>query len=120
MDKRVSRWMLCLYAEGRFKNPCMRRREHALSVRRWVRPSWRPISMPANSARFIVCEGGVEVTMILILVSEAGWVAAAPRGVELPVFEPYVYTKSCQFQARVPLVGVYVRCTRSGRGYVRG
>ena len=60
--------------------------------------------MPANSARFIVCEGGVEVTMILTRVSEAGWVAAAPRGVEPPFFEPSVYTKSCQFQAGVPLV----------------
>ena len=76
--------------------------------------------MAANSARFMVCEGGVEVTKILILVSEAGWVAAAPRGVEPPFFEPSVYTKSCQFQAGVPLVGGYVRCTRSGRGYVRG
>ena len=76
--------------------------------------------MPANSARFIVCEGGVEFTRILILVSEAGWVAAAPRGDELPFFEPSVYTKSCQFQAGVPLVGGYVRCTRSGRRYVRG
>ena len=46
--------------------------------------------MPASSPRFIVCEGGVEVTRILILVSEAGWVAAAPRGYEPPFFEPFV------------------------------
>ena len=46
--------------------------------------------MPANSARFIVCEGGVEVTRILTLVSEAGWVAAAPSGDEPPFFEPSV------------------------------
>jgi hypothetical protein len=32
--------------------------------------------MPANSAQFTVCEGGVDVTRFLILVSEAGWVAA--------------------------------------------
>jgi hypothetical protein len=36
--------------------------------------------MPASSARFIVCEGGVEVTRIFIRVSETGCVAAAPRG----------------------------------------
>jgi hypothetical protein len=51
---------------------CIRRREHVLSVRRWVWPSWRPISMPPSSARLKVCVGGVEVTMILIRVSEAG------------------------------------------------
>jgi hypothetical protein len=76
--------------------------------------------MPANSAQFIVCEGGVEVTRILMRVSEAGWVAAAPRGDEPPFFEPFVYTKSCQFQASVPLVGGYVSCMRSGRGYLMG
>ena len=46
--------------------------------------------MQASSAQFIVCEGGVEVTRILILVSEAGCVAAAPRGDGPPFFEPYV------------------------------
>jgi hypothetical protein len=46
--------------------------------------------MPASSALFNVCEGGVEVTRILILVSEAGCVAAAPSGDELSFFEPSV------------------------------
>jgi hypothetical protein len=68
----------------------MRRREHALSVRRWVRPSWSSMSMQASSARFIVCEGGVEITRILNRGSEAGGVAAAPRGDEPPFFEPSV------------------------------
>ena len=72
--------------------------------------------MPANSARFIVWGGGVEVNRILILVSEAGWVAAAPRGELPPFFEPSMYTKSCQFKARVPLGGEYVSCMRSWRG----
>ena len=72
--------------------------------------------MPASSARLIVWEGGVEVTRILTLVSEAGWVAAAPRGELLPFLEPSVYTKSCQFQARVPQVGEYVSRVRSWRG----
>jgi hypothetical protein len=43
----------------------------------------------------IVCEGEVEVTIILMRVSEAGWVAAAPREEEPPFLEPSVYTKSC-------------------------
>ena len=73
----------------------MRRREHALSVRRWVWPSWRPMSMPANSARLIVWAGWVEVTRFFMRVFEAGWVAAAPRGEVPPFLEPYVYTKSC-------------------------
>jgi hypothetical protein len=76
--------------------------------------------MPASSARFVVCEGGVEATRIFIRVSEAGCVAAAPRGDEPPFFEPSVYTKSCHFQARVPLVGGYVSCMHSGWGYVMG
>ena len=76
--------------------------------------------MPTNSARLMVCEGGVEVTIILMRVSEAGWVAAAPRGEELPFFEPSVYTKSCQFQARVPRVGGYVSGSRGGGGYGMG
>jgi hypothetical protein len=38
--------------------------------------------MPANSARLMVCEGGVEVTRIVMRVSEARWVVAAPRGEE--------------------------------------
>jgi hypothetical protein len=46
-----------------------------MSVKRWVWPSWRHMSMPTNSARLIVWEGGVEVTRILMRVSEAGWVA---------------------------------------------
>jgi hypothetical protein len=46
--------------------------------------------MPANSARLMVCEGGVEVTKILMRVSEAGWVAAAPRGELRPFLEPSV------------------------------
>ena len=46
--------------------------------------------MQASSAQFIVCEGGVEVTRIFTRVSEAGCVAAAPRGDELPFFEPFV------------------------------
>jgi hypothetical protein len=82
-----------------------------MSVRRWVWPSWKPTSMLANSARLMVCEGGVEVTRILMRVSEAGWVAAPP-----PFLEPSVYTKSCQVQARISLVGEYVSCMRSWRG----
>jgi hypothetical protein len=69
--------------------------------------------MPASSARLMVCEGGLEVTRILIRVSEAGWVAAAPKGEEPPFLEPYVYTKCCQSQASSPLVGEYVRFVRS-------
>ena len=72
--------------------------------------------MPANSARLIVWEGGVEVTSILMRVSEAGWVADAPRGEVPPFLEPSVYTKSRQFQASSPLVGEYVSFVRSGRG----
>jgi hypothetical protein len=56
--------------------------------------------MYANSARLMVCEGGVEVTRILMRVSEAGWLAAAPRGEEPPFLEPSVYTKFCEFHAR--------------------
>jgi hypothetical protein len=33
-----------------------------------VWPSWRPMSMPASSARLMVCEGGMEVTRILMRV----------------------------------------------------
>jgi hypothetical protein len=93
----------------------MRQREHALSARRWVWPSWMPMSMPAYSAGLMVWEGGVEVTGILIRVSEARWVAAAPNGEESPFLEPHVYTKSCHFQARFPMVGEYVSFVRSGR-----
>jgi hypothetical protein len=39
-----------------------------MSVRRWVWPSWRPMSMPACSMRLMVCEGGMEVTRILMRV----------------------------------------------------
>ena len=46
--------------------------------------------MPANSARLIVWEGGVEVTRFLMRVFEAGWVAAAPRGELPPFLEPSV------------------------------
>ena len=73
------------------------------------------MAIPASSARLMVWEGGVEVTRILMLVSEAGWVAAAPRGELPPFFEPSVYTKSCEFQARIPLVGEYVSRVRSCR-----
>jgi hypothetical protein len=72
--------------------------------------------MPANSAPLMVCEGGVEVTRILMRMSDAGWVAASPRGEVPPFLEPSVYTKSCQFHARFPLVGEYVSVVRSGRG----
>jgi hypothetical protein len=64
----------------------------------------------------MVCEGGVEVTRILMRVSEAGCVAAAPRGEEPPCLEPFVYAKSCQFQAIFPLVGEYVSVMSSWRG----
>jgi hypothetical protein len=69
--------------------------------------------MPANSARLMVCDGGVEVTKISMRVSEAGWAAAAPRGEEPPFLEPSVYTKSCQFHAGFPLEGEYVGFVRS-------
>jgi hypothetical protein len=51
--------------------------------------------MPANSSRLMVCEEGVEITRIVMRVSETGWVAAAPRGEVPPSLEPSVYTKSC-------------------------
>jgi hypothetical protein len=51
----------------------------------------------------------------LMRVPEAGWVAAAPRGEVSPILEPSVYTKSCQLQARFPLVGEYVSFVRSRR-----
>jgi hypothetical protein len=38
--------------------PWIRRSEHALSVKRWVWPSWRPTSIYASSARLMVWEGG--------------------------------------------------------------
>jgi hypothetical protein len=38
--------------------PCIRRSEHALSVRRWVWPSCRPTSMHASSACLMAWEGG--------------------------------------------------------------
>jgi hypothetical protein len=38
--------------------------------------------MLANSTRLMVWEGGVEVTIIFMRVSEAGCVEAAPRGDE--------------------------------------
>jgi hypothetical protein len=39
----------------------------------------------------MVCEGSrVEVTRILMRVSEAGWVAAAPRGEVPPFLEAFV------------------------------
>jgi hypothetical protein len=38
--------------------PWVRRSEHALSVRRWVWPSWRPTSMHASSARLVVWDRG--------------------------------------------------------------
>jgi hypothetical protein len=44
--------------------------------------------MRANSGRLMVCEGGVVVTRILLRVSEALWVAVAPRGEEPPFLEP--------------------------------
>jgi hypothetical protein len=72
MELSVSRWMLWRYANGQFMYPWIRRREHALSVRSWVWPSWRSMSMPASSTRLMVCEGGVEVTRILMCVSKAG------------------------------------------------
>jgi hypothetical protein len=58
--------------------------------------------MPPNSARLMVCEGGVEITRIFMRVSEAGLVAAAPRGEEPLFLEPSVYTKSSHFHARIP------------------
>jgi hypothetical protein len=47
--------------------------------------------MPGSSARLMVSEGGVEVTIFLTRVSEAGWVAAAPRGRSLPFGAVSVY-----------------------------
>jgi hypothetical protein len=58
----------------------------------------------------------VEVTRVLTLVSEAGCVAAAPRGEESPFVELSVYAKSRQFQARTHLMGVNVNDVRSKRG----
>jgi hypothetical protein len=46
--------------------------------------------MPDSSARLKVREGGVEFIMILTRVSVAGWVASAPSGEELPLFDPSV------------------------------
>jgi hypothetical protein len=37
--------------------PWIRRRGYALSVRRWVWPSWRPASMPAGWTRIMAWEG---------------------------------------------------------------
>jgi hypothetical protein len=71
--------------------------------------------MPANSARLMVCEGGIEVTIILMRVSEAGWVVAALREEEPLFLEPSVYTKSCLFQARVLWwVSMVVACVHGG------
>jgi hypothetical protein len=74
------------------------------------------MSIPADSARLMVCEGGIEATKTLTRVSEAEWVAAAPRGEGPPFLEPFVYTLSYKFQASSPLVGEYVRFVRSESG----
>jgi hypothetical protein len=41
--------------------------------------------MPASFVRFMVWEGGVEVTIISTFVSMAGWVMATPMGAD-PLF----------------------------------
>jgi hypothetical protein len=48
---RILLWMLCRQAAGQRMKPWIRRSEHALSVRRWVWPSWRPTSMPPLTRR---------------------------------------------------------------------
>jgi hypothetical protein len=80
IEASMSWWMWCWLADRQFMKPWIRRSEHWMSVRRCVCPTCRPISMPASSARLMVCEGGVEVARILTNVSEAGWVAVALGG----------------------------------------
>jgi hypothetical protein len=48
--------------------------------------------MPASSYRFIVCEGGVEVTRIFIRVSEAGCPCLCISGFAIRIWDQSCHT----------------------------